>query len=105
MCSAFMSLHSCRNLRVFWRQLAEEIRPEASARGAEGGGGSRSGRRAQPDEPPAEPLAAVQLEGVDSDEAEPQRLQSPPRLVRHREDPALLAVGLAEEQHGAVLAQ
>src|ERR687891_3016218 len=78
-------------------QAARAARPKRR-----GQPGSR--RRAQPDEPPAEALAAVQLERVDSDEAEPQRLQSPSRLVWHREDPALLPVGLAEEQHGAVLA-
>src|ERR671914_2138713 len=38
-----MSLHLCRNLRVFWPQLAEEIRPEPSARG----GGRRWGAAAQ----------------------------------------------------------
>src|SRR2546423_6478553 len=60
--------------------------------------------RSQPDEPTPQRRAALELEGLDGDEAEPEHLQTPPRLVRDGEHPTLLAVGLAQVQHGPVLA-
>ena len=62
-----------------------------------------SARRPQADEPAAQWLPSVELERLDGDEREPQALEAPTGLVRHRQHPSFLPIGLAQVEDGSVV--